>query len=401
MLAELRTTPSVLAPSSQSSLLPSESEGGREGEDEDEEKNEVMAVEEEEEEEEDGRTQAAALLLSATSSVAEVVMEEEEHEPTGAKIEPPRETELSNKQLTFSASSDLLLSLIFMPGQRVLVGGAERGFVRFVGHTHIKEGAWIGVELERPKGKNDGSIDGKRYFNCSPGYGVFAPAMMVTFLNKEEAEDEEEEEEEEEVEEEEEEEGVEEEEERRGEGEMLQRDEEEEEEEGEVLQKEKEKEKYNEYRCIPEEWEEEEVEEEFFSEGSSVWWGVQEEEEEKDEVREEEEQEEEEGERERKEEEQGNNSAGVAEPPCSGLHIPAPSPPQQNSASIQLAAEEARVVERSEGWKETSPTSPAAPLTAQEEVATANLPALPPDAGWYPGLPALRNCGHYGCLITE
>ena len=107
--------------------------------------------------------------------------------------------------------------------------------------------------------------------------------------------------------------------------------------------------------------------------------GVQEEEE-KDEVREEEEQEEEEGKRERKEEEQGNNSAWVAQPPCSCHHIPAPSPPQQNSASIQPAAEEARVVERSEGWKETSPISPAAPLTAQEEVATANFPASPPSS---------------------
>ena len=58
---------------------------------------------------------------------------------------------------------------------------------------------------------------------------------------------------------------------------MLQRDEKEQEEEGEVLQKKKEKEKYNEYGCIPEEWEEE-----FFSEGSSMWVGVQEEEEEKD-----------------------------------------------------------------------------------------------------------------------
>ena len=36
-------------------------------------------------------------------------------------------------------------------------------------------------------------------------------------------------------------------------------------------------------------------------------------------------------------------------------------------------------MKRSEGWKETSPTSPAAPLTAQEEVATADLPALPPN----------------------
>ena len=33
---------------------------------------------------------------------------------------------------------------------------------------------------------NDGSIDGQRYFNCSPGYGVFAPVRMVAFFNKEE-----------------------------------------------------------------------------------------------------------------------------------------------------------------------------------------------------------------------
>ena len=97
-------------------------------------------------------------------------------------------------------------------------------------------------------------------------------------------------------------------------------------------------------------------------------------------MREEEEQEEEEGERERKDEEQGNNRAGVAEPPCSSPSIPAPSPPQQDSTSTQAAAEEAHVVERSDGWKETSPSLPAAPLTAQEEVATADLPALPPDA---------------------
>ena len=37
-------------------------------------------------------------------------------------------------------------------------------------------------------------------------------------------------------------------------------------------------------------------------------------------------------------------------------------------------------MERSEGWKETSPSSSGAPLTTQDEVATADLPALPPDA---------------------
>ena len=129
-----------------------------------------------------------------------------------------------------------------------------------------------------------------------------------------------------------------------------------------MLQKEKEdeEEKYSECSSIQDwipDWEDEE---EGFSECSCVWLGGQfdstdqsreslkPKEQEKDEVIEEEEQEEEEGERERKVEEQGNRT-GVTETPCCVPPIPAPSPTQQNSASTQPAAEEAHVVERSEG----------------------------------------------------
>ena len=50
------------------------------------------------------------------------------------------------------------------------------------------------MELERQKGKNDGSIDGQRYFNCSRGYGVFVMVRKVALLNEEDKEKEEEEE---------------------------------------------------------------------------------------------------------------------------------------------------------------------------------------------------------------
>lgn len=48
-------------------------------------------------------------------------------------------------------------------GDRVLVGGAKEGFLRYLGPTEFAKGVWAGVELEDPLGKNDGAVSGKRY----------------------------------------------------------------------------------------------------------------------------------------------------------------------------------------------------------------------------------------------
>lgn len=64
-------------------------------------------------------------------------------------------------------------------GDRVLVVGQRTGVVQYYGETSFAPGLWLGIELDKPSGKNDGSVGGVRYFRCPPKHGVFAPPSRV------------------------------------------------------------------------------------------------------------------------------------------------------------------------------------------------------------------------------
>ncbi|XP_056621125.1 kinesin-like protein KIF13B [Triplophysa dalaica] len=65
-------------------------------------------------------------------------------------------------------------------GEYVTVGTNKTGTVRYVGPADFAKGVWVGVELDVPAGKNDGSVGGRQYFQCNPGYGVLVRTDRVT-----------------------------------------------------------------------------------------------------------------------------------------------------------------------------------------------------------------------------
>ncbi|KAI8145081.1 CAP Gly-rich domain-containing protein [Fennellomyces sp. T-0311] len=67
-------------------------------------------------------------------------------------------------------------------GTRVLVNGDNLGTVRYAGSTSFQTGKWVGVELDEALGKNNGVVQGKRYFECRSNHGVFVRPANIKVL---------------------------------------------------------------------------------------------------------------------------------------------------------------------------------------------------------------------------
>lgn len=73
----------------------------------------------------------------------------------------------------------------FRVGQKIELQDGRIARVHFVGNALFAAGEWLGVELEDASGKNDGSVQGQRYFDCKPGHGMFVrPAAVAIILEQ-------------------------------------------------------------------------------------------------------------------------------------------------------------------------------------------------------------------------
>jgi len=58
--------------------------------------------------------------------------------------------------------------------------GGMRGEVMYIGKVAgLERGYWIGVKLDEPTGDNDGTVKGKKIFDCSNKFGKFVRPIDV------------------------------------------------------------------------------------------------------------------------------------------------------------------------------------------------------------------------------
>ena len=68
--------------------------------------------------------------------------------------------------------ASLFYSLLMEVGTRVSLKGIK-GTVLYIGPFHDGEGTYVGVELDIPKGRNNGMVKGVKYFTCRENHGLF------------------------------------------------------------------------------------------------------------------------------------------------------------------------------------------------------------------------------------
>ncbi|XP_040569889.1 CAP-Gly domain-containing linker protein 3 [Lepeophtheirus salmonis] len=92
---------------------------------------------------------------------------------------------------TYSASISIsgkiaLQALGLKVGDRVVLRGEDEKFgsLEYCGLTSFAPGVWVGVKLDEPHGKNDGSVQGVVYFKCQKNHGLFVPPGKISKMGR-------------------------------------------------------------------------------------------------------------------------------------------------------------------------------------------------------------------------
>ncbi|KAJ3199463.1 CAP-Gly domain-containing linker protein 2, partial [Dinochytrium kinnereticum] len=104
--------------------------------------------------------------------------------PLPTKLEPLAKPEPESEMSWAQNHADVALQREPRVGDRACVMINEErclGMVKYVGifDPYPETGLWCGIKLDRPLGKHDGVVRGKRYFTCEENHGLFVKIEKI------------------------------------------------------------------------------------------------------------------------------------------------------------------------------------------------------------------------------
>lgn len=116
--------------------------------------------------------------LEDTSLVEKYTISEEAYNKLDSNARKFREKMISqnanaNEKKASDNNMEYLCESIKVGDRCEVAPGERRGVVKFVGKADtVAPGYWVGVQLDEPLGKHDGTVKGKRYFECPLLHGL-------------------------------------------------------------------------------------------------------------------------------------------------------------------------------------------------------------------------------------
>ncbi|XP_067663713.1 microtubule-associated tumor suppressor candidate 2 homolog isoform X3 [Haliotis asinina] len=123
-----------------------------------------------------GREKRRSFLPAPSRSSNLPTVNTKSREASPSRVEKYREASPSRDD------KNVIVTQSISVGDRVCIGGIKHGTLKFLGEVHLAPGIWCGIELDDPDGKHDGEVEGRRYFHCHRGHGVFAPFDKVELV---------------------------------------------------------------------------------------------------------------------------------------------------------------------------------------------------------------------------
>ncbi|XP_053677042.1 kinesin-like protein KIF13A [Anopheles nili] len=108
---------------------------------------------------------------SDSSAMDDSTQMSEEHDQSSTM---PNKADVMESSFSSTPGKQEIIPEWVLVGESVLIRPYNTsGVIAFVGGTHFQGGTWIGVELDTPTGKNDGTVQGIQYFDCRSKHGIF------------------------------------------------------------------------------------------------------------------------------------------------------------------------------------------------------------------------------------